>query len=213
VNPAAAWAATLLDPAFGPAALGWGGLGALFAHFALLSLLAVGGAMATAPEMQRWVVGTQGWLTDAQFTGSVALAQAAPGPNVLFVAVVGFNVAGLAGAAAAMLGSLLPSAVLAVWVAGQLERHRQAPWVRAFAAGTAPLTLGLLLAGGWVLLEPALGPWLGAASAAGSGPATPWRAAPALGLAAATVALSLRTRLGPLWLVAAGALAGGLGWV
>jgi chromate transporter len=208
IAPLAAWAA---QPAFGPAALGWAGLGALFAHFALLSLLAVGGAMSTAPEMQRWVVGEQGWLTDAQFTGSVALAQAAPGPNVLFVAVVGFNVAGLAGAAAAMVGSLLPSAVLAVWVAGQLQRHRQALWVRAFAAGTAPLTLGLLLAGSWVLLEPVLGPRPGtlAGAAAGLFPG----AVPALALAAGTVALSLRTGLSPLALVAAGAVAGALGWV
>lgn len=187
--------AALAQPAFGPAALGWAGLGALFAHFTLLSLLAVGGAMTTAPEMQRWVVGERGWLSDAEFTASVALAQAAPGPNVLFVAVVGFNVAGLAGAAAALLGSLLPSAALAPWAAGRLHRHRHALGVRAFGAALAPLTLGLLLSSGAVLLAPSGGHPL------------------AMLLAAATVALSLGTRLNPLWLVAGGALAGAAGWV
>ena len=59
----------------------------LFTHFTILSLLAVGGAITTVPDMQRFVVQEQGWISDAQFTASVALAQAAPGPNVLFVAV------------------------------------------------------------------------------------------------------------------------------
>ena len=87
------------DLLWGSAGLGAGDLGAMFLHFTLLSLLAIGGAITTAPDMQRYVVAERGWLSDAQFTASVALAQAAPGPNVLFVAVVGWNVAGLAGVA------------------------------------------------------------------------------------------------------------------
>ena len=71
----------------------------------MLSLLAVGGAITTAPDMQRYVVGEHGWISDAQFTASVAIAQAAPGPNVLFVAVIGWNVAGLAGVPATMAGT------------------------------------------------------------------------------------------------------------
>ncbi len=180
---------------WGPQGLGAAPLGAMFLHFLLLSLLAVGGAMATAPDMQRFVVVQQGWLSDAQFSGSVALAQAAPGPNVLFVAVVGFNVAGLAGALAALTGTLLPSSTLAL-AASRLEaRHRHSRAVRAFSAGLAPLTLGLLLATGWILLEPTRGQ-----------PA-------AWALVAGTGLLMLRTRLNPLWAIAAGALAGALGWV
>jgi hypothetical protein len=38
---------------------------------------------------QAWLVSEQGWLNEAQFTQSMALAQAAPGPNVLFVALMG----------------------------------------------------------------------------------------------------------------------------
>ncbi len=167
----------------------------LWVHFLMLSLLAVGGAITTAPDMQRFVVGQQGWLSDAQFTASIALAQAAPGPNVLFVAVIGFNVGGLAGVLATMVGTLLPSTLLTLAAARWGERHRQVRALRAFTAGMAPLTLGLLLATGWILLEPARAQWSGAV------------------LVAATVLAMLRTRLSPLWLIAAGAVAGAAGWV
>ncbi|MFZ4651703.1 MAG: chromate transporter [Rubrivivax sp.] len=167
----------------------------VFVHFALLSLLAVGGAITTVPDMHRLVVDRRGWLDDAQFNGSIALAQAAPGPNVLFVAVIGFNVAGLAGVAATLGGSLVPSVVLAFTFARWLEPRRETPGVRAFTQGLAPLTIGLLLSTGWVLVEPARGRW------------TMWL------LLAATVVFMLRTRRSPLWPIAAGAVAGALGWV
>jgi chromate transporter len=64
----------------------------LFIHYLSLSLLSVGGAITTAPDMHRYLVDQQGWLTDPQFSASIAIAQAAPGPNVLFVALLGWNV-------------------------------------------------------------------------------------------------------------------------
>jgi chromate transporter len=166
---------------------------ALFAHFLMLSLLAIGGALGTAPEMHRVVVGERGWITDAQFTDSVALAQAAPGPNLLFVVVVGFNVAGLAGAAVALVGMLIPSTALALGASRYAARNRTSRGVRAFVSGMAPITLGLLLATGWILLEPVRtqpGPVL---------------------LAVAAALLAWRTKISPVWLVAAGAAAGALG--
>ena len=101
-------ARALVDLMSGTQALSWADLSQLFVHFALLSFLAIGGAITTVPDMHRLVVGEWGWLNDAQFSGSVALAQAAPGPNVLFVAVIAFNAGGLPGAAAALTGTLLP---------------------------------------------------------------------------------------------------------
>lgn len=183
-------------------ALLWGplGLGAadwlqLFFHFLVLSLLAIGGAMTTAPDMQRYVVGERGWLSDAQFTASVALAQAAPGPNVLFVAVVGFNVGGLAGMAATMLGTLLPSTTLALSATRWGDKHRESRALRAFTAGLAPLTIGLLLATGWILLEPT-------------------RTLPgAAVLLAVTLWVMLLTRASPLWPIALGAAVGAAGWL
>jgi chromate transporter len=180
---------------WGNGGLGGADLWAMCLHFTMLSLLAVGGAITTTPDMQRWVVGERGWLTDGQFTASVALAQAAPGPNVLFVAVIGWNVGGLAGVAATMSGSLLPSTTLALLATRWGAQRRESIGVRAFTSGMAPLTIGLLLATGWVLTEPLRGY-----------PAT------AL-LVAVAVAFMLYTKLSPLWPMAVGAVVGALGWV
>lgn len=165
----------------------------LFGHFAMLSLLAVGGAISTIPDMQRYLVGDRGWLSDGMFTDSVAIAQAAPGPNVLFVAVLGWNVAGLAGLLATTVGSLLPSATLVLAITRWGERRRESLAVRAFTAGFAPLTLGLLLATGWVLTEPS-------------------RDHPgAMLLVPFTAVVLFKTRISPVWLIAVGAIAGAAG--
>ncbi|HJV97031.1 MAG TPA: chromate transporter [Albitalea sp.] len=166
----------------------------LFGQFLLLSLLAVGGAIATAPDMHRYVVADHHWITDAQFTASVAIAQAAPGPNVLFVAVIGWNVAGPLGALATMAGIMLPSTALTLWVTRWGRARSETRGVRAFTTGMAPITLGLLLATGWLLAGPAAGH------------------AGAMLLVGATVLGMLRTRLSPMWAVAVGALAGALGF-
>jgi len=167
----------------------------LFLHCLTLSLLAIGGAIATVPDLQRHVVVERGWLSSADFTGSVALAQAAPGPNLLFVAVVGYNVAGLAGALAAMAGMLLPSTVLTLLVTRWGSRRRDARGVKAFVAGMAPVTLGLVLATGWLLAKPVV-----------TQPV-------ALALVLGTVLLTWCTKTNPLWPIAAGAVAGAAGWV
>lgn len=175
--------------------LGAGDLLAMFTHFLMLSLLAVGGAISTAPDMHRYLVGEQHWLSDDLFTASVALAQAAPGPNVLFVAVLGFNAAGLAGAAVALLGIMLPSTTLALWATRWGHSRRETRGVRAFKTGLAPLTLGLLLATGWILADP-VRDQVGAVALIGL-----------------TIAVTLKTRLSPLWMVALGAAAGAFGLV
>jgi chromate transporter len=171
----------------------------LFTHFLVLSLLAIGGAITTVPDMHRYIVVEQHWLTDAQFSASIAIAQAAPGPNLLFVAVLGWNVAGPWGALVTMTGNLLPSTVLTLWATRWGSQRRETRGVRAFTTGLTPLTLGLLTATGWVLAEPFV-----------AQPAHRWGA---VGLIVVTVLAMLRTRLSPLWLVALGAVAGVMGWV
>jgi chromate transporter len=171
----------------------------LFTHFLVLSLLAIGGAITTVPDMHRYIVVEQHWLTDAQFSASIAIAQAAPGPNLLFVAVLGWNVAGAWGALVATFGNLLPSTVLTLWATRWGTQRRETRAVRAFTTGLTPLTLGLLLATGWVLAEPFV-----------ADPVHRWGA---VGLITLTVFVMLRTRLSPLWLVALGAAAGVFGWV
>ena len=174
-------------------------LSSLFLHFLTLSLLSIGGAISTVPEMHRFLVDRNGWLTEAGFTSSIALAQAAPGPNVLFVAVLGFNVAGVPGAAASMAGIMLPSTVLTLTATRWMRTHRDHLALRAFSAGMMPLTLGLLVATGWLLALPVL-----------RDEAHRWGA---LALVAATVALTLKTRLALVWMVLGGGVLGALGWV
>ncbi len=187
---------------------------ALFAHFLSLSLLAVGGAVATAPDMHRYLVGTRGWLSDEQFSSSIALAQAAPGPNVLFVGLPAsmttdlksgstlrksrLTMLALLGVAIALLGMLLPSGVLTYTATRWLHQRREQRAVRAFKAGLAPVIVALLLATGWLL------------TAAHDEPARDWRR---WLLTAAAALLVWRSRLHLLWLIGAGALMGMLGWV
>ena len=178
----------------------------LFLHFFSLSLLAVGGAITTAPDMHRFLVDQQHWLTDTQFNASIAIAQAAPGPNVLFVALMGWNVGlnagGYATAAlglvATMVGILLPSTTLTYFSAQWGHRNRHLRGVRAFKQGMAPIVVALLIATGWVL------------ASTHNQPARDWR----LWLLTAVVAVIVwRTRLHLLWLLGAGALLGAFGWV
>jgi chromate transporter len=180
------------------ATLGTADLLGLFGHFMLLSLLAVGGAITTTADMQRYIVAEHHWITDAQFTTSIAIAQAAPGPNVLFVAVLGWNLAGPLGMVATMSGILLPSTVLSLYATRWGAARRETRGVRSFTAGLAPLTIGLLLATGWVLAEPYI--------------VDPAHRAGALALIAITVFVMTRTRWSPMWLVGLGAAAGALGW-
>ena len=172
---------------------------ALFLQFLSLSLLSIGGAISTVPEMHRFLVLQKGWLSETQFTSSIALAQAAPGPNILFVAVLGWNTAGWLGAAVAMLGIMLPSTTLVLAATRWAEANREALAVRAFTAGMAPLTLGLLWATGWLLAQPYL--------------LDPAHRLTTLALMALTVLGVLRTKLSLVWMVLAGGVLGALGCV
>jgi chromate transporter len=167
----------------------------LFMHFLAMSMLAVGGALTTTPEIHRYIVEQRGWLNDTQFSASIALAQAAPGPNLLFVPVLGHAIAGLPGAMVALLGMLLPSTTLALLASRWGRKRRETLGVRAFVAGMAPVTIGLLLSAGTVLAMPLatrVATWV---------------------LLAATVALSVMTKISPVWLIAVGAVVGAMGWV
>jgi chromate transporter len=142
----------------------------LFLHFVSLSLLAVGGAITTAPDIHRYLVDEQHWLTHYQFTSSVAIAQGAPGPNVMFIALMGWNVGmnaatgitpqptmayavmlALLGVVVTMVGIIVPSATLTFFSTQWAHKNRELRGVRAFKAGLAPLVMSLLVATGWLL--------------------------------------------------------------
>ncbi len=98
--------------------LGLADWGSLFLHFISLSLLAVGGAITTAPDMHRYLVDETHWLSDTQFTSSIALAQGAPGPNVMFVALMGWTWGSTLAVVWPRVGLLLP------WLCGACS----SPW-------------------------------------------------------------------------------------
>lgn len=186
----------------------------LFNHFASLSLLAVGGAITTAPDMHRYLVNDTHWLSETQFTSSIALAQAAPGPNILFVALMGYNVgmnagaglgggwisAGLAGmgVVVAMLGIMLPSSILTYTATRWAHQHRDRLGIRAFKSGMAPIVIALLLATSWLL------------TLSHDQPSRDW---PLYALTALTTLAVWRTQVHMLWWIGLGAVLGGLGWV
>jgi chromate transporter len=115
--------------------------------FALLSLLAVGGGTAVLPQMKHEIVGTRQWLTAEQFTNIYSLGQIAPGPNMNMVTVIGYQVAGPAGAILALLAFYLPSCTL-VFAVGKIWDHFEgSPWRDAVQKGMAPITVGLMLSG------------------------------------------------------------------
>ncbi|PUE18644.1 MULTISPECIES: chromate transporter [unclassified Limnohabitans] len=186
----------------------------LFNHFASLSLLAVGGAITVAPDMHRFLVEEKLWLSESQFTSSIALAQAAPGPNILFVALMGFNVGMNAGASLGggwmsvglaslglvltLMGIMLPSSVLTYTATRWAHQHRDKLGIRAFKSGMAPIVIALLLSTSWLL------------TLAHNQPALDW---PLYVLTALTALVVWRTQVHMLWLIGLGALLGGLGWV
>ncbi len=144
------------------------------------------------PEMQRLVVDVKGWTTPEQFIQLFAIAQAAPGPNVLIVSLIGWKVAGIRGALVALLAVCAPTALLSWWIAGLWDRFKDSPWRVAIQRAIAPLVVGLIFSGGYVLCTPATPDW------------RLWL------IAAASASVLLATKLNPLWILGAGGVAGGL---
>lgn len=173
-------------------------LGTLLAvglHFALLSVLAVGGGNAVLPEIHRLAVEVEQWMTDRQFADLFAIAQAAPGPNFLISTLIGYQVAGWAGAVLATLGMCGPSCVLAVYVSKTWERFRYARWRIATQNGLIPVSVGLIGASGIIVAQAADHALL------------------AYMVTAVTAAITYFTRVNPGWLFAAAGLLGVAGWL
>ena len=164
--------------------------------FGLLSILSVGGANATLPEIHRQIVDVHHWMSDATFAQVVAIGQTAPGPNVMIVSMVGWQLAGLAGLLVVTAAIVLPSSAAALVLGRVATRHDGDGGTGAVAVlrrALAPVALGFMLASAVVMTRAA---WQGAGTALVVVPV------------AATVLL---TRLSPLWSIAAGAMVGLVG--
>ena len=176
--------------------MGYAELGALFLYFTMLSFLAVGGAPSVLPEMHRYVVEVNGWITSTQFAELYTLAQVSPGPNVMYIPLIGWQIAGWAGAAATTIAMLTPSATLALLAAHLHSLNPKAVLGTAIRRGLTPITIGLIFASGWILLPAVNRDWRGYV------------------LTLLTVVMVLRvSKVNPLWLLGAGAVAGMVGVV
>jgi chromate transporter len=135
--------------------------------FAMLSLLSIGGGNAVLPEMHMQAVRGHHWLTDSQFADVLSISQAAPGPSILIVALVGYGAGlGVGGVPGAIIGGVIatvamvtPAATLVYvltlfWQKAQKSRMRA-----AVEKGFAPLTVGLILATSLVMSRAADHDW------------------------------------------------------
>jgi chromate transporter len=162
-------------------------------YFSVISLVSVGGLPAVLPELQRYVVDVRHWLSAEDFIQLYAIGQAAPGPNMLIVSLIGWKVASLPGAIVALAALCGPAGVIAYGVAGLWERFRGTRWRKAIQRAMVPLVVGFTLAGGYVLATP--------------GGVPDWRL---WMIALASAAAMLATKINPLWLLGAGGLLGAL---
>jgi chromate transporter len=163
--------------------------------FGLMSLFAVGGANSAIPEMHRVAVDVQHWLTDQQFADVFAISQMSPGPNVLIVTLIGYSVAGVAGALVATLSMCVPTAVLAFCVSRLLTRSSHARWPAIIQAALVPLSIGLMGASGLILAQTSDRTWIAAL------------------VTAIAALLASTTRLNPFWVLLGGGCAGFAGLI
>ena len=138
------------------------------ATFGSISLVAIGGANAVMPDIHRQVVAVLGWMDDTTFANLFAIAQAAPGPNVLIVSLIGWHVAGTAGLAVATLAMIVPTSLLALGAGRVVARLAGVGAIRAAQRGLMPIAVGLILASGAVMAGAADHGMLSAAVTAGT---------------------------------------------
>lgn len=162
---------------------------ALALIFTELSLLAFGGGNTILPEMQRQVVQVHHWMTARQFSALFALAQAAPGPNMMVVPLVGWHVAGLPGLLVTSLAKFGPSSILTATALHAWERFKDRPWRRIVQSGLVPITSGLVSASAALITQASVHSLI------------------LLGVVAIAATLGM-TRCHPLWILAMGAAAG-----
>lgn len=163
--------------------------------FLQMSLLAFGGANTILPELQRQVVDVHHMMTPHTFAALFALAQAAPGPNMMVISLIGWHVAGLSGAILTMVCAVGPSSVLTFLVARAWYRFRDRPWRKAIQTGLVPVTAGLLLSSAALLIKATTVDW-------------------SLGLlSAAVTVLLLTTQIHPMLVLCGAAVLGALGVV
>jgi len=159
--------------------------------FALLSILAVGGGTAVLPEMQT-LLAHQFGISHTQLVHIYSMGQVAPGPNMLMVLVIGFQVAGLVGAGVVLLAFFLPSSILCFYVGRVWNRFGDSPWRRSIQNALEPISIGLMASGVYAVAKASI-----------VSPIT-------LALALVTLYLILRTKINPVFVILGSGMIGAI---
>jgi len=169
------------------------GLGALFSPSSKSSVCGFGGGLIRA---RRVLVDQRQWIDDQEFADIFTVSQVMPGPNmILMLSFIGLKLGGIGGAIASALATFAPPCAMYYLSYAFWDRFREMRWQRIVRRALASLTVGLVVAGGYVMTRAGDGDWTSAAITAGA------------------VALTLRTRLSPLWILMAGGALGGLNFL
>jgi chromate transporter len=167
----------------------------LAANLAVLSSISFGGFPTVLPNVHE-LAAANGWLTDREFANLFAVSQVMPGPNmILMMSFIGLKVGGIAGAIACALATFGPPCAIYYASYRLWDRFRDMPWQRIVRRALVPLTIGLVVAGGYVMARAGYTGWQSAA------------------VTAAAAALILLSRINPLWILTAGGALGGLGFL
>jgi chromate transporter len=126
---------------------------ALIVVVAPLSLLAIGGASSIYAPLQRQTVDVYQWFSGREFLELFAIARVTPGPGSMITALIGWRVAGLAGALVATLALYIPCSVLCFVAARTWNRYRGTRWHSAVENGLRPVAAGLMISGGVMILR------------------------------------------------------------
>jgi chromate transporter len=168
---------------------------ALAAHLALLSSISFGGFPTVLPDVRNLVM-ANGWVSDREFADFFAISQVVPGPNmILMMSFVGLKVGGIPGAIISALATFGPPCVMYYTAYRLWDRFRDRPWQQIVRRGLAPLTIGLVIAGGYVMARAADIGWQNAL------------------VTAAAIGVMLGTRVNPLWILMTGGVLGALGFL
>lgn len=124
--------------------------------FTQLSLLAFGGGNAILPEMQRQVVEVHHWLTATEFSAMFAMAQAAPGPNMMIIPLVGWHVAGPMGLLISSVAKFGPSSIITVFALKFWDKFEPHPLRNRFEQALKPITVGLVLVSAFIIADASL---------------------------------------------------------
>ncbi|MEM6430074.1 MAG: chromate transporter [Deinococcota bacterium] len=117
----------------------------LFYAFAKVGVFGFGGGPSMIPLIQEEVVDVQGWLTREEFLDAFAFGNTLPGPIATKMAgYVGYQVAGVGGAAAGLLGVTVPSIIAIIALGAVYLRYRESTVFTGFLRGVRPVVIALL---------------------------------------------------------------------